>query len=65
MAVVEAPLGWVVPQVMNQVAQVMEQASSNHFGRLSGLFSQGSTLKSMVELADGFAAVLGLTPVAI
>jgi hypothetical protein len=65
MAIINAALGRIFPQVVHQMAQVMEKAGGDHLGGLPGFLSQGRTLKGVFELADGFATVFGLPALTI
>ena len=64
-AIVDAPLSHVFPEVVNEMAEVMEEAGNDKGCGFVGLFGEGGTLEGVFELADGFTTVLGLAALAV
>jgi hypothetical protein len=61
MGIVDAGIGRIIGQFVEEVPDVVEQGGSDKFRRGAGLAGEGGSLEGMLQLRNGFMAVLGMT----
>ena len=62
MGVIDAVLGTILGQIVQQVADVVQEGGGNQRGPRPGLFRGPGGLQGVLRLADRFADVGGVAP---